>query len=50
MGLGYVRCGVDEGAGDVLGSSYEIEVAGETVAAEVNLNPMDDPAGERVRG
>jgi 4-methylaminobutanoate oxidase (formaldehyde-forming) len=50
IGLGYVACGLDEAAEDVLGSPYEIEVAGEKCAAEASLRPMYDPKGERMRG
>ncbi|MGF1591760.1 MAG: FAD-dependent oxidoreductase [Kiloniellaceae bacterium] len=50
VGLGYVKCEAGETAGDVVGSGYEIEVAGEKVAAEASLRPMYDPKGERVRG
>ncbi|MHA1568461.1 MAG: GcvT family protein, partial [Alphaproteobacteria bacterium] len=48
MGMGYVPC-VGESAADVLASSYEIEVAGVRVAAEVSLKPMYDPKAERVK-
>ena len=50
VALGYV-----ENQGAVLdtrfvaGSRYEIEVAGERVAAEVTLRPFYDPGGKRVR-
>ena len=48
IGLGYVpaRGQTDE---DILGSTYEIEVAGKRHAAEVSLTPMHDPRSERVR-
>ncbi|MER9582886.1 FAD-dependent oxidoreductase [Mesorhizobium sp. M0276] len=48
VGLGYVKC-LGESEGDLLGSSYEIEIAGERFAAEVSLKPMYDPKSERVR-
>jgi glycine cleavage system T protein len=48
IGLGYVPCRGQSEA-DVLGSSYEIEIAGERFAAEVSLRPMYDPKAERVR-
>ena len=48
IGLGYVPC-EGEAASDVLGSTYEIEVAGERVKAEASLRPMYDPKSERVR-
>jgi glycine cleavage system T protein len=48
IGLGYVPCR-GEGEADVLGSSYEIEIAGERFAAEASLRPMYDPKAERVR-
>jgi glycine cleavage system T protein len=48
IGLGYVPC-KGESEADVLGSSYEIEIAGERFAAEASLKPMYDPKAERVR-
>ncbi|UWR22220.1 FAD-dependent oxidoreductase [Sulfitobacter sp. S190] len=48
MGLGYVPCPGERPA-DVLGSRYEIDVAGTRVQAEVSLKPMYDPASERVK-
>lgn len=48
VGLGYVPC-KGETEADVLGSSYEIEIAGERFAAEASLKPMYDPKAERVR-
>ena len=46
--MGYVPC-VGESARDVLESSYQIEVAGVRVKAEVSLKPMYDPKAERVK-
>ncbi|MEO0381847.1 MAG: aminomethyltransferase family protein, partial [Pseudomonadota bacterium] len=48
MGLGYVPC-KGQTAADVLGSGYEIDVAGTRVKAEVSLKPMYDPKSERVK-
>ena len=48
VGLGYVPC-EGQSAADVLGSSYEIEIAGERFAADASLQPMYDPKAERVR-
>lgn len=48
MGLGYVPC-KGETAADVLASTYEIDVMGTRVLAEVSLKPMYDPASERVK-
>ncbi len=48
IGMAYVPC-AGETAEDVLQSSYEIEVAGQRVAAEVSLKPMYDPTAARVR-
>ena len=48
IGLGYVPCPRETEA-DVLGSTYEIEIAGERFAAEASLKPMYDPKAERVR-
>ncbi len=48
IGLGYVPC-EGEKAADVLASSYEIDVCGVKVKAEVSLKPMYDPKSERVK-
>ena len=48
IGMGYVPC-KGESAADVLGSSYEIEIAGRRVAAEASLQPLYDPKSDRVR-
>ncbi|HSF95618.1 MAG TPA: glycine cleavage T C-terminal barrel domain-containing protein, partial [Thermohalobaculum sp.] len=48
IGMGYVPC-KGESAADVLGSVYEVEVAGKRFEAEASLAPMYDPKAERVR-
>ncbi|MEO9895421.1 MAG: FAD-dependent oxidoreductase [Paracoccaceae bacterium] len=48
IGLGYVPC-EGESASDVLASSYEIDVCGTRVKADVSLKPMYDPKSERVK-
>ena len=48
IGLGYVPC-EGESEADMLGSAYEIEIAGTRVRAEASLQPMYDPKAERVR-
>jgi 4-methylaminobutanoate oxidase (formaldehyde-forming) len=48
IGLGYVPC-EGQGEADMLGSSYEIEIAGERFVAEASLKPIYDPKAERVR-
>jgi glycine cleavage system aminomethyltransferase T len=48
IGMGYVPC-KGEVAADVLASSYEIDVAGVRVKADVSLRPMYDPKSERVK-
>jgi 4-methylaminobutanoate oxidase (formaldehyde-forming) len=48
IGLGYVPC-IGESEAEVLGSAYEIEIAGTRVRAEASLAPMYDPKAERVR-
>ncbi|WP_282092134.1 GcvT family protein [Epibacterium ulvae] len=48
IGLGYVPC-AGEKAADVLASTYELDVMGTRVAAEVSLKPMYDPKSERVK-
>ncbi len=49
IGYGYVRraSGVDRDF--VLSGRYELEVAGERVAAEVHLDPLHDPQGTKIR-
>jgi glycine cleavage system T protein len=50
LGLGYVECG--DGLADAAfidGGSYEVEVAGERVAAQVGLRPFYDPVAARVK-
>lgn len=46
IGLGYVPC-AGESEAEVLASTYEIEIAGTRVPAEVSLKPMYDPTAER---
>jgi glycine cleavage system T protein len=48
IGMGYVPC-PGQTAADVLGSTYEIEVAGVRHAAKASLAPLYDPKSERVR-
>jgi 4-methylaminobutanoate oxidase (formaldehyde-forming) len=48
IAMGYVPC-AGESEAEVLGSSYEIEIAGERFAAEASLRPLYDPKSERVR-
>ncbi len=48
MGMGYVPC-QGEKLADVLASTYEIDVAGTRVAAEVSSKPFYDPKSERVK-
>ena len=48
IGMGYVPCRTPgEKAGDLLGSTYQIEIAGRVVEAEASLAPMYDPKSER---
>ncbi|MCW1919624.1 FAD-dependent oxidoreductase [Rhodobacter sp. KR11] len=49
VGLGYVPC-KGQTAEEVLGSRYQIEVAGVRHEAVASLVPMYDPKSERVRG
>ena len=49
VGLGYVPAGKGEKAGDQMKSKYQIDIAGEIVDAEASLEPMYDPAAERMR-
>ena len=48
VGMGYVPC-KGEAVADVLGSPYEIDVAGTRVVAEASLKPLYDPKSERVK-
>ena len=48
VGMGYVPC-KGEAVADVLGSTYEIDVAGTRVVAEASLKPLYDPKSERVK-
>ena len=48
VGLGYVPC-TGQSEADVLGSRYEIEIAGRRFAAEASLAPMYDAKSERIR-
>jgi len=48
VGMGYVPC-AGQSEEEVLGSRYEIEVAGVRHAAVASLQPMHDPTSERVR-
>jgi 4-methylaminobutanoate oxidase (formaldehyde-forming) len=48
MGMGYVPC-PGQSVPDVLGSTYEIEVAGRRIRAEASLKPFYDPKSERVK-
>ncbi|MEO0744921.1 MAG: FAD-dependent oxidoreductase [Pseudomonadota bacterium] len=48
VGMGYVPC-EGEAVADVLGSTYEIDVAGTRVVAEASLKPLYDPKSERVK-
>ena len=49
IGMGYVPC-AGQSEAEVLGSTYEIEVAGVRHKAVASLVPMYDPKSERVRG
>ena len=48
IGMGYVPCKGQSDA-DILGSKYEIEIAGQRHAAIAALIPMYDPKSEKVR-
>lgn len=48
IGMGYVPC-KGQSEADVLGSSYEVEVAGVRHKAVASLTPMYDPKSERVK-
>ncbi len=48
MGMAYIPC-KGETADAVLGSTYEVDVMGRRIKAEVSLKPMYDPKAERVK-
>ena len=48
IGMGYVPC-KGESVADVLASTYEIDVCGTRVRAEVSLKPMYDPTAARTK-
>lgn len=49
IGLGYVPCAPGESTADIIGSHYEIDVAGVRVTATASLRPLYDPTGARMR-
>ena len=49
IAMGYVPC-AGETAAEVLASTYEIEIAGDRVAAEPSLKPLYDPKSLRIHG
>lgn len=49
VGLGYVPCKVGEVDSAILGSHYEIEIAGRRYPAKASLSPLYDPKGARLR-
>ena len=48
MGMGYVPC-KGETAAEMLGSKFEIDVAGVRVEATAQMKPFYDPKSERVK-
>jgi glycine cleavage system T protein len=48
VGLGYVPC-AGQSEAEVLGSRYEIEIAGRRFTAEASIAPMYDAKSERIR-
>ena len=48
IGLGYVSC-LDQSDADLLGSRYEIEIAGKRFEATASIAPMYDPKSTRIR-
>lgn len=49
IGLGYVACRPGETADEMLARRFEIEVAGERVAATASLKPLYDPTSSRIK-
>ncbi len=51
LGMGYISAGAELATAEWIGvGNYEIEVAGERIAAEASLKPWYDPSSSRVRG
>jgi glycine cleavage system aminomethyltransferase T/glycine/D-amino acid oxidase-like deaminating enzyme len=50
IGMGYVSCDAGVSAQWLQAGRWEIEVAGERHAADVQLQPWYDPRGERIKG
>lgn len=48
LGMGYVPCD-GQSVEELLGSRYEIDLAGRRVRAEASLRPFHDPTSERVK-
>jgi 4-methylaminobutanoate oxidase (formaldehyde-forming) len=48
VGMGYVPC-AGESTADVLASTFEIDVMGTRVRADVSIKPMYDPTGARTK-
>jgi glycine cleavage system T protein len=49
IGLGYVPCRAGEEPDELMSRTYEIEVAGERIAAIASLKPLYDPASARIK-
>ena len=49
VGLGYVPCRPGMTAEELLSARFEIEVAGERIPAKPSLEPLYDPASDRIR-
>jgi glycine cleavage system aminomethyltransferase T len=49
VGLGYVACAPNQNAAELVDARYEIEVAGDCIAATATLKPFYDPSSERIR-
>ena len=49
IGLGYVHVEPGESHEEIVSGDYEIEVAGDRIAAEPSLRPLYDPNNERIR-
>ena len=50
IGLGYIKCNnVGESIKDILSSSYQIDVAGHKIDADVSIKPMYDPKSLKIK-
>lgn len=49
VGLGYVKCSINESDESILSAEYTIEVEGVIEKASYSLKPMYDPTNKKIR-